>query len=228
MADHSLPPAIADRIRALETRVENLSRAQTPVSPNLFQLADVSGQPASSGQVLEYDRATGQWVPGALTPAGFVTWSASNVFPSGRWLAADGSAVSRTTYAELFAAIGTTYGVGDGSTTFNVPNLQGRLVIGVGTDALGATGGSRNAITVSHTHPGFDHVHGLNVDYTFNTTHGHNGGGIAEGPNPRDGDASPPITTGSDGAAYTTGSTGSSGTNANLPPFIALWAYIRY
>jgi len=49
--------------------------------------------------------------------------------PSG-WLLCNGAAVSRTTYADLFAAVGTTYGVGDGSTTFNLPDLRGRMVLG--------------------------------------------------------------------------------------------------
>jgi microcystin-dependent protein len=52
--------------------------------------------------------------------------------PSG-YLACDGSAVSRTTYSGLFAALSTTWGVGDGSTTFNVPDLRGRTTIGSGT-----------------------------------------------------------------------------------------------
>lgn len=82
--------------------------------------------------------------------------------PSG-WLLCDGSAVSRTTYATLFAAIGTTYGTGDGSTTFNVPDMRGRAPVGMGTGpsltarALGATGGEETHILSvaempSHTH----------------------------------------------------------------------------
>ena len=53
-------------------------------------------------------------------------------------LACDGSAVSRTTYAALFAAIGTTWGAGDGSSTFNLPDLRGEWVQGAGTNAVGA------------------------------------------------------------------------------------------
>lgn len=52
--------------------------------------------------------------------------------PSG-WLVCDGSEVSRSTYSTLFGIIGTTYGVGDGSTTFNLPDLRGRAGIGAGT-----------------------------------------------------------------------------------------------
>ena len=70
--------------------------------------------------------------------------------PTG-WLICDGSAVSRTTYATLFAAIGTKWGTGDGSTTFNLPDFRGRAPIGVTSGAayrLGGTGGSQ---THSHT-----------------------------------------------------------------------------
>lgn len=62
------------------------------------------------------------------------------------WLECDGSAVSRTTYSDLFTAIGTTYGAGDGSTTFNLPDLRGRSPMGKGqgdTAEGGGTGTSR-------------------------------------------------------------------------------------
>ena len=64
-------------------------------------------------------------------PAGAVMPFAMNSAPAG-WLAADGTAVSRSTYAALFAAISTTYGAGDGSTTFALPDLRGYFVRGVG------------------------------------------------------------------------------------------------
>jgi microcystin-dependent protein len=71
-------------------------------------------------------------------PAGAVMAFAMNSAPSG-WLSADGSEVSRTTYATLFTAIGTTHGTGDGSTTFNVPNLQGIFVRGSGSQTISGT-----------------------------------------------------------------------------------------
>jgi microcystin-dependent protein len=66
--------------------------------------------------------------------------------PSG-WLLCNGQQVSRTTYPELFAAIGTTFGVGDGSTTFNVPDLRGRVA--AGKDDMGGT--AANVLQVSTT-----------------------------------------------------------------------------
>jgi microcystin-dependent protein len=83
--------------------------------------------------------------------------------PTG-WLLCDGSAVSRTTYAALFAILSTTYGVGDGSTTFNLPDLRGRVPVGknAGTfSSLGGTGGEEThtltaAEIASHTHNQFN------------------------------------------------------------------------
>jgi phage-related tail fiber protein len=68
--------------------------------------------------------ATATEVAAAAVPAGSVVQFARNTAPTG-WLKANGAAVSRTTYASLFSAIGTTFGVGDGSTTFNLPDLRG-------------------------------------------------------------------------------------------------------
>lgn len=67
-----------------------------------------------------------------LPPVGVVMWVSGNTVPDG-CLAADGAAVSRTTYAELFAVIGTTWGEGDGSTTYNLPDARGRVAEGAQT-----------------------------------------------------------------------------------------------
>lgn len=75
-----------------------------------------------------------------LLPAGTVIPYAGSSAPSG-YLLCYGQAVSRTTYANLFTAIGTVYGSGDGSTTFNVPDLRGRVA--AGKDDMGGTAASR-------------------------------------------------------------------------------------
>jgi microcystin-dependent protein len=77
----------------------------------------------------------------ALLPAGAVQAFAMNSAPAG-WLAADGSNVNRTTYAALFSAIGTTYGAGDGSTTFALPDLRGYFVRGSGTNSDATASGT--------------------------------------------------------------------------------------
>ena len=69
---------------------------------------------------------------GTYVPTGIVQYYTGSTAPSG-WLLCNGTAVNRTTYANLFTIIGTGYGIGDGSTTFNVPDFRGRIPIGVGT-----------------------------------------------------------------------------------------------
>jgi hypothetical protein len=90
-----------------------------------------------------------------LVPAGAVMPFAMNSAPTG-WLAADGSNVNRTTYAALFSAISTTYGAGDGSTTFALPDLRGYFVRGSGTNsdstAAGTFGAKQADELKSHSH----------------------------------------------------------------------------
>lgn len=78
-------------------------------------------------------------VPAPQSPdrAGFITDTGNNTTVPDGWLECDGSAVSRTTYAELFAEIGTTYGAGDGSTTFNLPNGNPSTKVFYATNTLG-------------------------------------------------------------------------------------------
>ena len=86
--------------------------------------------------------------------------------PTG-WLICDGTAVSRATYAALFAIVATAFGVGDGSTTFNLPDLRQRFPLGkaaAGTGStLGGTGGDIDHTHTgpSHTHTGPSHTHSL-------------------------------------------------------------------
>jgi len=83
-----------------------------------------------------------------LAESGAVAYFAKASAPTG-WLKANGAAVSRTTYAALFAAIGTAFGVGDGSTTFNLPDLRGEFLRawddGRGVDAARAFGSAQSA-----------------------------------------------------------------------------------
>ncbi len=137
-------------------------------------------------------------------PAGIVMHFANSTAPAG-WLEANGAAVSRTTYAALFAAIGTTYGVGDGSTTFNVPDLRGEFIRsldkGRGVDTGRILGSYQADEFRSHNH-------------TFslrNITNNSGGGGIDDA--------------GGTGLVYNTNYTGGSETR---PRNIALLACIKY
>ena len=86
------------------------------------------------------------YIARALTPTGAVLAYAGATIPAG-FLLCDGRAVSRTTYAALFGVIGTTYGSGDGTTTFNLPDLRGRVPVGVDSDAnLGGVAGANECM----------------------------------------------------------------------------------
>jgi len=128
-----------------------------------------------------------------LMPTSTILPYAGSAAPTGYFLC-DGSAKSRTTYAGLFGIIGTTYGVGDGSTTFNIPDLRGRVIAGqddmggssanrltgqsggVDGDGLGNTGGSETHLLTSAQSGLPDHTHSLNhtTSISFDTTGGGN------------------------------------------------------
>jgi microcystin-dependent protein len=106
---------------------------------------------------------------GASAPPGSMLLYGGSTAPSG-YLLCDGSSVSRTSYSNLFAAIGVAFGTGDGVTTFNLPDLRGRAPIGSGTGVgltprvLGTHGGEEtHVLTIpelaSHTHTDTGHIH---------------------------------------------------------------------
>jgi microcystin-dependent protein len=133
----------------------------------------------------DFDGANLTGIEGIPT-ATIVPWSSASV-PSG-FLECNGSAVSRTTYATLFGIVGTTYGVGDGSTTFNVPDLADNVPVGKSNNkALASTGGAN---TVAAT----GNVGGSTANATLSTaqlaSHSHTQGfsvqriGVNFDPNP--------------------------------------------
>lgn len=90
-------------------------------------------------------------------PVGAIIPFAGSTVPEG-WLLCDGSDVSRADYSELFAVISTTYGAGDGSTTFALPSLTGRAALGASSDySIGFTGGSETVTIDAAEMP--DHYH---------------------------------------------------------------------
>jgi microcystin-dependent protein len=104
-------------------------------------------------------------VPGGVVPVGTMVWSASQRLSAG-WLPCDGTAVKRVQYSRLFTTIGTTFGAGDGSTTFNLPDLTSRFVRGWGpTNPLDADrpfGSVQDDMLGPHVHritdPGHTHA----------------------------------------------------------------------
>jgi len=109
------------------------------------------------------------------SPAGAVMFFAMTSAPTG-WLEANGDAVSRTTYAALFSAIGTVYGAGDGSTTFNLPDLRGEFIRGAdggrGVDS-GRVMGSFQQATAIADGSGTGFIRTKNTDGTESTTGGY-------------------------------------------------------
>ena len=95
---------------------------------------------------------------GSGVPTGTVSMFAGSTAPTG-YLLCQGQAVSRTTYSALFSVIGTAYGTGDGSTTFNLPNLQGKFALGKSSSyALGSAGGASTVTLTTNQIPA--HTHG--------------------------------------------------------------------
>jgi microcystin-dependent protein len=157
----------------------------------------------------------------SIPTGGLMMWPTASA-PSG-YLLCNGTAVSRTTYAALFAIIGTTFGIGDNSTTFNLPNYTNRLPVGAGgLYAAAATGGSKDSVVVSHTHtatvtdPGHSHQTG--------STNTESGFGAIPRSTGTSGVATSTATT---GISVGISTTGSSGTDANMPPYLSIYFIIK-
>jgi microcystin-dependent protein len=193
------------------TMTGNLTLVGNPSTTNMA---------ANKGYV---DTQVASITPQDMTPAGTIIWSARNTAPTG-YLKANGAAISRTTYATLFSAIGTTFGSGDGSTTFNVPDLRGEFARGWddgrGIDTGRTFGSAQASANLAHTHGITDPGHAHTVQYNngaWNTgTSGNTAVAADQGTSPR---------------ATTTVSTGitvnSSGDTEARPRNIALLACIK-
>lgn len=119
---------------------------------DIIYSSDNLGTPArlgigTSGQILEVTAGIPSWVTASAGEVtGVIKMYGGTSIPTG-YLQCDGSAISRTTYSSLFAAIATNWGIGDGSTTFNLPDLRGAFVRGVsGTSGADPDASSRTAV----------------------------------------------------------------------------------
>jgi microcystin-dependent protein len=198
---------------------------------------------------------TGLTVGGAAgypVPVGTLLSYAGSSAPTG-WLLCYGQAVSRTTYAALFAVVSTTYGAGNGSTTFNVPDLRGRMTVGL--DNMGGSAASRVAAATSlgtaagaetHGHTGGAHTHTtqahtLTVDeipaHTHAVWNNSSGGGGDAGLNSAvvryDGIRDSVTGSTGSGGSHSHGNTGSAGavsttTDNGMNPYMAVNYIIKY
>lgn len=226
-----------DPKNALESRVEDTAKKVSKIERTLelgakVQWGDIQNKPtvfppnpASTVYDARYYTETEvQALLAALVPAGNIEYTARSSAPSG-WLLCDGSAVSRTTYATLFAAIGTTYGAGNGSTTFNLPDLKGRVPVGRDSgqtefDVLGETGGAKTHLLTAAQSGLRAHTHTPNSTGQYVLANGSGGpGGTAN------------VTTGGGGYVQTTlnNAAAQNATEAhnNLQPYIVLNAIIK-
>lgn len=164
----------------------------------------------------------------AAVPTGSLLMWPSLIAPTG-YLLCNGAAVSRTTYASLFALLGTIFGSGDGSTTFNLPDYRDRMPIGAGTTySAASTGGSKDAIVVTHNHTATSTVTDPGHTHYANNGNGGSpglyGGWYTQGPN-----LQIPVGAAVTGVSVATSvaASGSSGTNANLPPYLGIYFIIK-
>lgn len=187
----------------------------------------------TAGNILSYDTTSG-WIATSATGLAFsagmiINWAGNISSPPSGWLVCDGSSQLTSAFGALHTAIGYTFGGSGGN--FNLPDLRDKFVIGAGnTHSVAATGGSKDAITVAHTHTisgntsnSGNHTHSY---VTKSTTQPQNGSdtqcwfGTA---NANTGGAGAHVHNVSGNAA----SSGSSGTDANLPPYVALGYIIK-
>lgn len=169
-----------------------------------------------------------------VDPIGTIVMYAGANAPAG-WLICNGAAVSRTTYADLAAVIGITYGSGNGSTTFNIPDFRGRVPVGFDStqaefNSAGKTGGAKtHTLSVdempSHTHIQRAHYHdGIRVGtQAMNWTSAQRGPGSAATMAPETGTA---FAVGE--ATATNFFAGGSGAHNNLQPYLTLTFIIKF
>lgn len=163
-------PAQGDFIYETDTNRIYVWNGSTWTAPGFGTAVSAPTAPSTSDHLVNKAYAD-SLVSGGLPP-GFVGMWPTTSAPSG-WLICDGTAVSRTTYSGLFAAIGTTYGSGNGSTTFNLPDWRGRAPFGYSAtdtdfNAMGKTAGSKTVTLTTSNLP--THSHTLDHSHTGGTT----------------------------------------------------------
>ena len=143
-------------VQALEDAINSLDNSNIDAAAAIAVSKLAAG---SNGDVLTTTAGVPTWAPAASSsnPSGMIVAYAGTAAPTG-WLLCDGSAVSRVTYATLFGAIGTAYGVGDGSSTFNLPDLRGRVAVGKGSNALVNTLGNNDGVAEANRRPKHRHT----------------------------------------------------------------------
>ncbi len=179
-----------------------------------------SGPTASAGTNTTQLATTAFVLANGAPTGGLIMWGTASA-PTG-WLLCDGSAVSRSTYSALFSVVSTTFGVGDGTTTFNLPNYTNRMPYGA---TIGSTGGSADAVVVSHTHAATvtdsGHSHAP-ASGNFVNTSGTDYRGVRNDFDTYRLSQSSATASATTGISVANATAGVSGTNANLPPYLGI------
>lgn len=201
----------------VDTEFNNISTAvatkvdQVSISSANLVSGNGSGGIADSGLLIA-DIVTYSGGGGLIPSGGIVPYGGSSA-PTG-WLICNGAAVSRSVYADLFTAIGETYGVGNETTTFNIPDLVGRVPIGAGT------GDATDATAHALGDEGGTETHTLTVDELAAHTHGYT---AMEYIQPLDGVDSTVTNSNEHGLrAQTTDSTGGDAAHNNMQPYTTI------
>lgn len=190
-------------------------------------LADLQDKPTARANLGVYSKEESD----RLAPVGEVAFFARSAAPQG-WLKANGAAVSRAAYAALFAAIGTTYGAGDGFNTFNLPDLRGEFLRawddGRGVDANRTLGSTQADQNKAHSHSASTDTDGAHSHSYVDTDTETTGSGLAAGNNWGIYDKQTTLPTSTAGAHSHGVNVGSSGGNEARPRNVALLACIKF
>ena len=190
VADNAITSALIGTGAVTSQKIAADAVTQAAIADDAVVQAAIADDAVGTDQIANGAVTAAKLATGAAFVSGMVMPYAGTSAPTG-WLLAYGHAVSRSTYSDLFSALGTTYGSGDGSSTFNLPDLRGRVVAGqddmggasanrltdqtggLNGDTLGDTGGSETHTLTSAQLPAHTHDAGtLSTGLNFATSNG--------------------------------------------------------
>lgn len=170
-----IPPSLSygDYVITLDHCDYNLETLSFNIPRDTLLAATVGCTSSITAHEALYDHS--KLTSGLTLPSGIGPLPYAGATPPPGWILCNGAAISRATYAGLFTAIGTAYGVGDGSTTFNIPDMRGRVPAGIGASGVvnrGDIGGEQNHTLIVAEMPSHTHTSATWNSYHANTSSG--------------------------------------------------------